>query len=100
MRELVLTPEALDDIRATYRWYEEQREGLGAAFERSVEAALLMIQRHPESFQEVVAPFRRIVLRRYPYRLFYSFDQFSVQAMLLLHTSQDPSIILHRLRNH
>ena len=32
MRALVLTPRAFDDIRSASRWYDNQRGGLGLAF--------------------------------------------------------------------
>ncbi len=36
LRELVLAPEAFDDLRSAYRWYEERRSGLGLAFEHAI----------------------------------------------------------------
>lgn len=100
MRELVLAPEAFDDLRAAYRWYEQRRVGLGAVFEQAVEAAFMRIARNPHCAPEVARPFRRIVLRRFPYDVYYSFDERQVQVMLVFHTAQDPSGVLRRLGQH
>jgi len=100
MRELILTPEAFDDLRAARRWYEERRRGLGAAFELAIEAALVRIQRSPESSPEVAAPFRRAVVRRFPYDVFYEFDDRKVLVVLVFHTARDPETAIARLRKH
>lgn len=63
-------------------------------------ASLMHIQRAPLSFPEVLAPFRRAVVRRYPYELFFTFDDHRVLVVLLFHTARDPADALARLRNH
>lgn len=98
MRELVLTPEAFDDLHSAYRWYEEKRPGLGADFERVVEATLTRIQRMPAGSPEVAPPFRRAVVRRYPYDIYYTFDEQQVLVVLIFHTARDPAASLARLR--
>lgn len=100
MYELVLTPEAFDDLRAARIWYEEQRSGLGAAFERSIEATLMRVLRLPESFPEMTAPFRRAIVKRYPYDVYYEFDARRVVVVLIFHTARDPKTVLARLRRH
>lgn len=97
MRELVLAPEAFDDLRAACRWYEERRGGLGAAFERAVEAVFTRIQRSPHSSPEVAAPFRRAIVRHFPYDIYYSFDERQVLVVLVFHTARDPQTMLRRL---
>ncbi len=99
-RELVLAPEAFDDLRTAYRWYEERRRGLGAAFEQAVEAVLTRIQRAPESSPEVAPPFRRAIVRRFPYDRYCTFDDRQVLVVLVFHTARDPAAILRRLGQH
>ena len=100
MRELVLTPEAFDDLVHARRWYEERSLGLGSAFERAVEATLLRVQRLPESFPLSTPPFHRAVLKRYPYDIHYSFDDVRVLIILISHTSRDPGHAAARLKQH
>jgi hypothetical protein len=46
--ELVVAPEAEQDIADAYAWYEEQRPGLGEEFLSCVDACLEAIRRTPE----------------------------------------------------
>jgi toxin ParE1/3/4 len=50
---LIVREKAESDIESAFRWYEEQRPGLGADFIRSVDAALASVQREPELHQLV-----------------------------------------------
>jgi plasmid stabilization system protein ParE len=44
---VILRPEAEAELAEAYRWYEEQRPGLGEAFFLSVDACMASIQRNP-----------------------------------------------------
>jgi plasmid stabilization system protein ParE len=99
-RRLILTPEAFDDIRAARSWYEQRREGLGAAFDLALEATLMRLQRMPEAHPLVAPPFRRAVVRRFPYEVFYRLDADTAVIVLVFHTAQDPTRALSRLRQH
>ena len=59
---LIVREKAESDIESAFRWYEEQRPGLGADFIRSVDAALASVQRDPELYQLVYRNARRVVL--------------------------------------
>ena len=100
MRALVLTPEAFDDLRVASRWYEERRRGLGATFEQAIDAALMRMQRVPLSFPAVDESFRRAIVKRFPYDIYFSFDDQRVLVVLVIHTARDPKVILERLRRH
>ncbi len=71
---LFLTSEADQDIAEAYWWYENQRLGLGEEFFRSVEAALDVIRRLPELRAPIHRNYRRALLRRFPYCVFYKFE--------------------------
>ena len=100
MRALILAPRAFDDIRSASRWYDNQREGLGLAFEAAFEAAAERVCRMPLSGKAVEAPFRRVTLRRFPYDMFYEFDAQRVVVILVFHNSRNPAAALVRLREH
>jgi plasmid stabilization system protein ParE len=97
MRRLIFAPEAAGDSRAGYRWYEEQRQGLGSEFERTVEAATARILREPEVFKVAWPPFHRIALRRFPFEIYYYFDDSTFTIAMVFHTSRDPAKIKRRL---
>ncbi len=88
----VLLPEAKNDVMAAYLWYEEQSAGLGMEFLRCIEAALLSVQRNPKLYAIAHKTFRRALLRRFPFVVFFEED--SAQGLCVVygvfHCSQDP----------
>jgi plasmid stabilization system protein ParE len=97
MRQLVFSKEAGADIKAAYRWYEAQQPGLGREFRLAVEAATSRMQRSPERFRVVSEPFRRALVRRFPFEIFFEADDERVVIYLVFHTSQDPGKWRERL---
>jgi len=88
---LFLTPEADQDIAEAYWWYENQRLGLGEEFFRSVEASLEAIRRHPQLHVPVHQNYRRTLVRRFPYCMFYEFEGETATVFYIVHTARDPA---------
>jgi hypothetical protein len=59
--ELLLRGRAKSDIRRAAKWYERQREGLGRDFVAEVDAALALIEAHPEKYQIVHREIRHAI---------------------------------------
>ena len=68
---LLWHPAAVDEFVGAVGWYEEQRPGLGTAFAAACRSALALIQDRPEVFRLVHRDVRRVLLRRFPYAIFY-----------------------------
>lgn len=104
MKPLVFTPPARDDLRTARRWYEAQRQGLGAAFELAIEATLTRIQRMPDAHAQVThderPAIRCALVRRFPYEIYYQTEEHRIVVMLVFHTAQDPSRVTARLRHN
>jgi len=86
---LFLTPEADQDIAEAYWWYESQRVGLGEEFLRSIEASLEKIRRHPQLHAPVHENYRRTLVRRFPYCIFYEFEEAAATVFYIVHTARD-----------
>lgn len=88
----ILLPEAKADVADAYQWYEEQSLGLGMEFLRCVEATLVSIQRFPLSYPTVHESYRRSLVRRFPFAIFFEFapDQNRCVVYAVFHFSQDP----------
>jgi len=71
----ILVPEAKVDVAEAYFWYEEQSLGLGLEFLRCVEAILLSIQRAPLIYPIAHESYRRALVRRFPFAIFFEVDQ-------------------------
>jgi plasmid stabilization system protein ParE len=95
--ELVVAPEAEQDITDAYAWYEERRPGLGEEFLSCVDACLEAIRRTPEMHAVVHENYRRGLVRRFPYVVFYEYARETVTVYGVFHTSRDPGKWRQRL---
>lgn len=86
----VFTPEAGEDVAEAYRWYEEREPGFGEEFLRSMEACVENLRRHPALYPVVSGEFRRALLRRFPYEVFYEVTADRVTVYAVFHGAQDP----------
>ncbi|MEA3246264.1 MAG: type II toxin-antitoxin system RelE/ParE family toxin [Gemmatimonadota bacterium] len=87
----MFTPLASADIEAAFKWYEDQRPGLGARFTESLETLWDRLDRFPQAGPEVHHGIRRMLVPRFPYAVYYRLvaDQLEVRAVL--HQHSDPS---------
>lgn len=95
--ELVFAPEVEQDIDEAYAWYEERRSGLGEEFLSCVEACHQRICRSPELHAKVHEDYRRVLVRRFPYAVFYEYKDETVTVYCVFHTSRDPAKWRERL---
>lgn len=95
--DLVVAPEAEQDITEAYAWYERRRAGLGEEFLSSVDACMESIRRQPEMYPVVHENYRRSLTRRFPYAVFYESAGSVVTIYAVFHTSRDPGKWRQRL---
>jgi plasmid stabilization system protein ParE len=95
--ELVVAPEAEQDVAEAYAWYEGQRIGLGEDFLSRVEACIEAICRMPKLHAVVHENYRRALVRRFPYAVFYEYEEDTVTVYCIFHTSRDPEKWIRRL---
>ena len=88
--ELLLALEAELDIAEAFVWYEERRAGLGEEFLSSGDACLESIRRRPEMYPVVHDGYRRSLIRRFPYTVFYEQSEAGVTIYAVFHSSRDP----------
>ena len=88
--EITVQPAAEAEITEAFRWYEDKSEGLGSEFMRALDAALSAIQRSPNAYAVVHKQVRRAVLRRFPYAIFYLYENEKIIVIACFHASRDP----------
>ncbi len=81
------------DIAAAIAGYDAIANGLGAMFLMRTEAAIAAIRRAPEGFRKSHGEYRHLVLRRFPYGVFYVLDGQSISIVAVLNLRQDPTAI-------
>ncbi len=96
--KLTIAPEVEQDIAEAYAWYESQRPGLGEEFLGCVDALVQTILRMPDIYVTIFDTYRRGLVRRFPYSVFYEYAEETVVIYGILHTSRDPEKWRLRLR--
>jgi len=71
-REIIVRREARLEVQEAFRHHQEISEGLGFEFMRSPDAALQSVKRNPFAYQKIYKETRRVLLRKFPYRLLSS----------------------------
>jgi toxin ParE1/3/4 len=89
--EIAVEPEAESDLCSTIDWYEQQRPGLGAAFELSVDATIQRIRRMPELAAHIYRGIRRRSVPKFPFGVFYRLETGSIRVVAIMHASRDPN---------
>jgi len=95
--ELIFAPEVQQDVDEAYTWYEDRRPGLGEDFLSCVDACIQLICRMPELYAKVHEEYRRALVRRFPYAIFYEYTGGKVFIYSIFHTSSDPKKWRNRL---
>ncbi|MBP7052691.1 MAG: type II toxin-antitoxin system RelE/ParE family toxin [Phycisphaerae bacterium] len=95
--ELVIAPEVVEDLAEASAWYESRRTGLGEELLTCVDACIAAICRLPEMHPVVHQQYRRGLVRRFPYAVFYEYATPTVVVYAVMHTARDPDKWRQRL---
>jgi hypothetical protein len=100
MREIRILREVLQDIAEAADWYaSEGNRGLGDRFVATFYSYLLEIERSGEIYRTVYLDFRKILLRPFPYSVFYRLHQNTWVVTLAIHAARRPRLARKILRN-
>jgi len=89
-KKLIVRPEAEVDIARTVLWYEAREPGLGIQVLSEVHSAIVRALARPEAFLRLRSQpdVHRILVRRFPYRVFYVNREDSVVVFAVLHAAR------------
>jgi toxin ParE1/3/4 len=87
--QLTIRSRAETDLREARDWYENHRVGLGAEFIGEIETAFEALVRDPQRYTVYYRGFRRVFVRRFPYKLFYRVEGDRVIVARILHARRD-----------
>ena len=93
---VIIRPEAKRDIREARTWYQEISPEFGNAFVRGLDQAIALAQQYPLAFPLVRRTFRRVLLRRFPYAVFYHVGGQQIVIVAVLHQARDPEMLATR----
>jgi plasmid stabilization system protein ParE len=97
MTEFILLLQAELDIQTAFGRYEDHQEGRGEVFMRQLDAALSLVRQHPEIAPIYAGPYRRLLIRDFPYGIFYQAQSKRVVVAAIMDLRQDPETIRRKL---
>ena len=97
MTELILLLQADIDIQSAFARYEEYQPGRGEIFIRQLDAALTLLREHPEAAPIYGGPYRRLLIREFPFGVFYQSQPSRIIVAAVMDLRQDPQSIQRKL---
>jgi plasmid stabilization system protein ParE len=88
--KLVVVPEVEADISEAYTWYEDRHPGLGEEFLSCVDACIQSVCRMPDAYPRVHEQYRRALVRRFPFSVFFEHSNAVLTVFSVFHNSRDP----------
>ena len=90
MKSVLVRPAAAADIEDAYSWYESQRPGLGDEFREALRSALSLVGENPRLHQVIHRDTRRMLLKRFPYGVYYKEFAEVIVIVACMHGRRDP----------
>lgn len=85
---LVRSP-AEKDITEAIDWYEKQLPGLGTRFLDDLDMTIKSIVNNPQLYRKVYKNFRRALLNKFPYGIYYLLESDRIIIMAIYHEKRD-----------
>lgn len=93
MIQLILLQQADMDIQAAFDRHEDYQEGRGEVFIRHLDAAFALLRQNPEMAPTYAGSYRRMLVRDFPYGIFYSVQPSRLVVVAVMDLRQDPETI-------
>lgn len=91
MKPAVFHDQAKMELDEALAWYEQRRLGLGRAFQVAVEDAIRRICENPRIGKPYrTTQFHYVLVRRFPYVVFYSEGMDAIRVMAIAHGRRKP----------
>jgi len=96
---VIVRPEAEDDLKEAYSWYEDKRTGLGYDFLLQVDAGLNFIARNPNIHPIEYKETRKHLTKRFPYKIIYLIEKEKIIILAVIHSKRSPVLIKRRINS-
>jgi plasmid stabilization system protein ParE len=95
--KVIVRPEAEDDLKGAFSWYEDKRIGLGYDFLLQVDAGINFINRNPEIHPTAYKGTRKHLIKRFPYKIIYLVEGSRIIVLAVIHGKRSPELIKKRI---
>lgn len=87
---MIYHPDAMEELDHAMAYYNQRRSGLGIELLDKVIEAELQIVESPRRWPEIEPGFRKLNLKRFPYRLIYEIVEGKIEVIAFMHQKQRP----------
>ena len=86
---VIVGPRAERDVEKARQWYEKQQIGLGDRFLQEISQVVLTLKNDADRFPLYHRRFRRVLLPRFPYKIFFVLDGERALVFRVLHAKRE-----------
>ena len=86
---VIVGPRAERDIQHARQWYEKKQTGLGDRFLHEIGQVMLTLKNDADRFPIYHRRFRRVLLPRFPYKIFFILDGERALVLRVLHAKRE-----------
>jgi toxin ParE1/3/4 len=87
-----------DELIALFQWYQNESDGLGERFLDAFYAQVKNLTDNPKIYQRIYKKFRRVLLYKFPFGVYYTIENDTVVVYGCFHTRQNPKYIYELLK--
>ena len=87
---VLFSPEAENETKEAYLWYQEKRPGLGNAFRESLRIKIESLKQNPKSASFVYKNVRSFRIKQFPFNIIYRISDSQIQIIAVFHHSRNP----------
>lgn len=96
---VIVRPEAEEDLKEVFTWYEDNRIGLGYDFLLQVDAGINFLRKNPEIHPIEYKGTRKHIVKRFPYKIIYSVEGEKIIVLAVLHGKRSTAILKKRVNS-
>ncbi|MDP2903657.1 MAG: type II toxin-antitoxin system RelE/ParE family toxin [Methylovulum sp.] len=96
---VIVSPEAENDLKEIFSWYEDNRMGLGYDFLLQVDAGINFVKRNPEIHPIEHKGTRKHLIKRFPYKIIYLVKEEEIIVLAILHGKRSFELLKSRVDN-
>lgn len=97
MKELIVLLAAEVEIQRIFELHEDRREGQGVTFLQRLDACFDQLRRFPESGPVTYKNFRRLVILKTAYAIYYVSEPLRVVVRAVMDVRHNRAVIIRRL---
>ncbi len=94
---LRLLPKADADYHEAIEWYKARSADTAMLFIKEVSDVLKLLENNPDRYSYHIEPYRRVLLKSFPYKMVYKIEEDKVLIYALYHTARNEDELRKRL---